>query len=136
MSEGQITIPIEKYTAMQERGNKLERELKDALAACQKAETTDPQNRIDHLRCTLQHALVVVDFAVANLDPETVRGWPHKDLEELSADMKNLPGASTLEKQVSVAFHEFARFAAQIEMRRAQNTHKELESQPRGGGAA
>lgn len=77
------------------------------------ARLVDPSGRLPELLATIEAALPIVQFAVGNLDPTTVRGWPHK---ELAAFAKGLASLSDREKDaIAEEFTTFAKLAGGLE---------------------
>jgi len=57
----------------------------------------------------------VVKFAVGNLAPETVRGWPYADLKTFADELVKLPGADTGLKEYALDIQNFIREAREVE---------------------
>ncbi len=85
------------------------------------------------LRKTFGHALRVMQFAVGNLDPEAVRGWPHHDLRAVAEFLAEDPASSQEHRELAIAWKEFASVAADVEADRAVGRHKDREKQIRAG---
>jgi hypothetical protein len=87
----------------------------------------------------LQHALKVVCFAVANLHPLTVRGWPYEALRALGQLAPHLPGVDESFRQV--AFGDWTILTREMEKwekARAEGREQELlaeENSARAPGA-
>lgn len=53
-------------------------------------------------------ALDVVRFAIANLPPETTRGWPVEKLRSLAENLMKLDGATTDDNEFAITMRYFA----------------------------
>lgn len=87
-----VTIGIEDYQKLKSRGDALEREVGDLRAALDEARLGGNDSDARRLGEALNLALPVVQFAIANLHPLTVRGWPYKELRALSKVLPDCPG--------------------------------------------
>ena len=87
----------------------------------------------------LRAAVEIVQFAVANLPPETIIGWPHKALGILATNFENTvdcapfgpPTCTQAERELMREFATFAREAAGHEERRGPRKVG-LHGQPTG----
>lgn len=77
------------------------------------------------LSMAFNHAYEIVRFAVANLDPLAVRGWPHKDLLELGKLIPELAGVSPDIRECAPDLRDFARRAAEWEGARDAGVEQE-----------
>jgi hypothetical protein len=80
-------------------------------------------------------SLPIVCFALANLDPETIRGWPWVSLQDLAGIMEGLSVRTQNDLELALAMKEFAKEAAEIDHLRSLGRHKELEKRRRTEGA-
>lgn len=67
-----------------------------------------------------RHALRIVQFAVANLHPATIRSWPHEGLRAVADVLEALGEGDDL--QLAADFRSFAKLAAGFEAYRAEHT--------------
>jgi hypothetical protein len=94
---------------------------KEQIAQLQKALRTaqleDKSGRIPELMRALHAAIEVVQFAVGNLDPTTVRGWPYEALRTLADVLEQTPGLQEDANMRSLAgeLRHFAGVAASLE---------------------
>jgi len=89
-----------------------EKEKNEALAA-------DPSGRVPQLLAVIEAALPIVQFAVENLEPTTVRGWPHKTLDKLGELLATVDGMSVIAREIAPELRVFAHEAELIELERA-----------------
>lgn len=105
-----VTVALASYQALMDELDRLRAELQYRMPAA--APTDDATGRA---REALEHALGIVQFAVGNLDPRTVRGWPIADVTALSnhieAALPNYPHADVL----AITLREFAKEAAEVD---------------------
>jgi hypothetical protein len=87
-----ITIGIEDYQKMKNRIDTLECKLGAEKVAHEESRLGEPGSETRALSIALNDAIDIVRFAVANLHPMTVRGWPYKTLQALSEILPTLPG--------------------------------------------
>ena len=60
------------------------------------------------LLVTIHHTLDIVRFAVANLDPRTVKGWPWAAVAAFADDLEELPGADENTHDLAIELRAFA----------------------------
>jgi hypothetical protein len=118
---GQITLSLEEYDALRAKQRHLQGLINKAEAERDTALTQDPTGRIPTLTAALIDAFEVIRFAVGNLDPRTIRDWPHKSLDRFANVLKDLPGASHIARETAIEFRTFAYEAALLERDRAEH---------------
>jgi hypothetical protein len=126
---GKIELSLEEYDALRAKTRHLQKLVTDAEAARDAALTADPTGRIPTLTGAIIDAFEVIRFAVGNLDPRTVRDWPHKSLDRFANVLKDLPGASHIPKETALEFIGFAYEARMLEQDRAEHPEN-YPSQP------
>jgi hypothetical protein len=78
----------------------------------------------------LNHTIEIVRFAIANLEPRTVRGWPHESLSAFAALLPDLPGIDRSLAESAGDLTLFARGAREWEEARASGTeHAKLAAE-------
>ena len=87
-------------------------ELEKDLASAQLA---DNSGTTQQLHDAFHEALKIVQFAVGNLAPETVVGWPHKALVAVADAIEKIPGVDLHISEVPPEWRNFARNAAGFE---------------------
>lgn len=85
----------------------LERQLAEAKLA-------DPTGVLKDLHAAFHDAMRIVQFAVANLEPTTVRGWPYEALAALAEAIDRIP-MDVYVKEMSQDLRDFASLAAGYE---------------------
>jgi hypothetical protein len=134
-----ITIGIDDYNVLKSRITALEGELGQAHTALEEARLGSPDSDIRQLAAAFGYALEVVQFAVANLHPLTVRGWPYLALRALARLSPDLPGVDTSFRQVARGDWEIlTREMEKWEKARAEGREQELlaeENAARAPGA-
>jgi hypothetical protein len=91
----------------------------------------DSGKLITQLVAAVRAAVPIVQWAQGNYDPETVRGWPHRELGLLAELMKVLPGVTHQELEWANDAIAYANMAATVEHARRMGRQKELVSIPR-----
>lgn len=104
---------LEEVKTQQSRIYELERQLAGAQLA-------DVSGTTKQIHDALHNALKIVQFAVGNLAPEIVAGWPHRALADVANAIDTLPAMDTHIKEVPNDWREFARLAAGFEELRKQ----------------
>lgn len=116
----EIKLSLEEYDALRARTHELQRQLNAAEAARDAALCADPTGLTQQLTQMILDVLPVAQFTVGNLDPRTVRGWPHAELHRFATTLKDLPGIPTLARETALEFIAFAYEARLIEESRAK----------------
>lgn len=106
-----VNVSLASYQALLDELEKLRTEL-----LAQRQQPSAPTDTdAAHARAALERALAIVQFAVGNLDPRTVRGWPVEDVTALAnlieAALPNYPHADVL----AITLREFAGEAADVD---------------------
>jgi hypothetical protein len=114
----QLTLSLDEWNEQlrlrqeaEARATKLEAELVEA-------KRTDPAGRVWDLEQLARNAMSVLAFAVANLPPESVRGWPWSDLYNFAQRMRWLPAFSTDDRDLANEWMAFAAEAEKLEATR------------------
>lgn len=129
----QITLDLSEWQALQGQISTLQNALATAKDETDKLRLAGPDGADKAaLLKALRSALGIVQFAVANLDPETVRGWPFPALLHLAASLSDAPGLSAVERELAPIFEAFAKECGALERLRAEGREKELETARRG----
>lgn len=120
MEDPTVQVKFSEYQKLREdlkqqqaRIYELEKEVADTKLA-------DTSGTTKLLHDAFHNALKIVQFAVGNLAPETVVGWPHADLIAVAAAIEKIPGMDTHIKEVPIAWREFAQLAVGFEEQRKQ----------------
>ena len=124
-SEPTVTVKLSDFDRLrdelkqaQTRGYELEKQLTAARLA-------DGSGTTQLLHDAFHSAIKVVQFAVGNLDPQTVVGWPHKALAEVAAAIEKIPGVDIHVREMPDELRHFARLAAGYEeFRKERDKHK------------
>lgn len=119
MSRGTVNIPLDEWNQMQADARKRERELAEATRRARDAEAGTGDERVRALRDIIDLALPVIQFAVGNLPPESVRGWPHNELFQLADLLCTMPGHAPDHETISAEFRTFAHECRRLAAHRA-----------------
>jgi len=120
-----VTLTLGQLQELQTKIVALEKEIADARRTIDSGRLGDPESSARALSTTLTDSLAVVRFAVANLDPLTVRGWPYDELRRVGAAIATLPGVSDFVRELSNTLVEFANRAEGWEQARAEGKEQE-----------
>ena len=116
-----VTLPLAEYTVLRGEIDAGLARIVELTAKLAEAGLHDPSGRVPELVSVIRDlALPIVQFAVANLDPLTVQGWPLSELERLASAIVKVPGCDTREQEMVIAFREFCREIGVAEEIRAQ----------------
>ncbi len=120
-----ITLAYQTYRQM-------ERELEElrAKAAVQQQPiaAADLDEYVLDLQSEITAAISVAQFAVGNLNPESVRGWPHEQLKEFGELLiKTAMGTDQDQIMLGLSFVHFARECADVATFRANRTRAAKE---------
>jgi hypothetical protein len=99
--DAKITIGIDDYNGLRSKIEALSLELGQTKVSLDQARLGDGAADARRLAEALGHALKVIQFAIANLHPLTVRGWPYEDLRALGNLAPDLPGVDESFRQVA-----------------------------------
>jgi hypothetical protein len=126
MSAATVTLPHSDYQRLQDdiRALKAEVEAKRVEIEDLKLGPTDSHAR--QLLDALNSSLDVTRFAIGNLPPMAVRGWPHKSLRSLAALLPSLPGVDEGIREVSTDWRLVADDCQKWEDARAEGKEHEL----------
>jgi hypothetical protein len=118
MSAAQVTISLDELDELRGRLRKAHEDNAALSADMRAAEIASAGDRADGLLATIRQGLVVVRFAVANLDPETIRGWPWEALHGFAGSLSALPGATDLDRELAIELRAFSRACERREIER------------------
>lgn len=114
-----MTLSPEEYETMQQAR-------RDALAENEKlrcelivARGKSGNRTIAELTSEVRLAIVVVQFAVANLPPESIKGWPWPELQAFADGLKSLPDFAISDDELRGELDRFTSECASHERRRA-----------------
>lgn len=122
------TLDDEEYQALQRarRGNEERIATLEAELVLVKQE--DPANRIKPLMQLARAELTIVRFAVANLNPESTRGWPTAALDLIADLLPTLPDYSADDGDLANELRAFKRDCEQYALVRAQKREDKLKA--------
>ena len=124
LTSSQVTISLGDLDALraqikaaEDRVQDLEELLADAkLSAKLGPDPEFAKHTIEAFRVTIP----IIQFAVSNMHPSTVRGWPYEALRDVSAYLEALPGADANDHALAHEFVEIAKLAQGYEEFRRQ----------------
>jgi hypothetical protein len=118
MQSATLSMTLADYEALKSARTKAEQELAAALKQIADARLVDPDGTITALTAFARDCLTIARFAVANLPPETIRGWPYAELLRISETLHVLPDFSTNDRDMALDLAAFARDCEQLELHR------------------
>lgn len=89
---GQVTLERSEYDELREKILGAERRAAELEKEVERLRARAVDEISGSMASALRNARVLVDFAVANLDPEFIRDWPWQELESLSAYLNDHGG--------------------------------------------
>jgi hypothetical protein len=115
-TEPTVHVSFSDYERLRNAPAKLDAKIQELQAQLEAAKLADPTNTIQTYRDAFCTAVKIVQFAVANLDPATVKGWPHEALRKLADMLPSLPGMTGLGLEDAPDYwRKFASKAAEYE---------------------
>lgn len=122
-----MSVPYDKWQSLNDRlkaavelAAKYEQEKNDVLRS-------DPSEKVPTLIDTIRAALPVIQFAVGNLPPEAIRGWPFGQLLAFAKLFEKMPTLNAFEENLVLELKHFAAEASSVELKR-QNRISDLRS--------
>jgi hypothetical protein len=117
-----VTMPFSDF-------RKLERELESTKASKTKqAVVVNESERNEALIKALDPARAIIQFAVANLNPESVRGWPYEALRGYADALDAVNAAQDPETTTfAMTLRDFARSAEEIDRFRVERAKAALD---------
>lgn len=114
-----VNLTLDDYNSLLEARRNAENEAADLRKQLREAKlATGGDDRVRVLTQSVRNALEVVRFAVANMPPETVRGWPWTKLVAVSHDIEVLPDADSDDVSFAIELRKFAVECEKIERQR------------------
>lgn len=118
MQSATLNMTLADYEALKNARTKAENDLADLQRQLEEARMADPTGKLVDLNKFARDCLTIARFAVANLPPETIRGWPYEALREVSKNIHALPDFSTNDRDMALDLLAFAKDAEDLELRR------------------
>ncbi len=106
------------YTMLLNRVKEAESAAADARLALTAQRLEDPSGRVPALTSFARECLTIARFAVANLPPEMIRGWPFEALRRVILGLKDLPDYTVNDRDMALDLLNFADECEQHEIRR------------------
>lgn len=117
----QLTLSLDEWNEQLRLRQEAEARVTKLEAELVEAKRADPAGRIWELERLAANAMPVLRFAVANLPPEAVRGWPWRALAAFASYMSWLPAFSDDDRDLANEWIAFAGEAERLEaMRRPE----------------
>ena len=113
-----LTITLEDLDAMRSRIAAADEHIHRLEAELVAASTRDASGLVPQLLDVIATVIPIVQFAVGNLDPATVRGWPHQLLDSFGEKLLTMPGTTDALKEFALELRVFARQAVEYERMR------------------
>jgi len=82
------------------------------------AKLRDPSERVAEVTRFARNCLTITRFAVANLPPEMIKGWPWEALRRVAEDITLLPDCSIDDRDMAIDLVAFSRECEEHERRR------------------
>lgn len=107
-----VSIKMSVYDRLREAGKLAQAEAYKAQELLQAARLTDADGSgmTKNLFDAFHQAMKIVQFAVGNLNPETIAGWPHEALTNVAGYLESIPG---IERHLTELPDDLRRFASQ-----------------------
>jgi len=120
--EPTVTVPLSTYDKLRDdlrttQAKNYELEKKLAAAQLSGGDSSDVPQLLHE---AFHDAIKIVQFAVGNLDPQTVAGWPHAAVMKIADAIEKIPGIDRHVSEMPIELREFAKLAAGFEMYRKE----------------
>lgn len=109
------------YDKLQETLGKISAAEQEAAALRQQLvdeKLRDPSERVAEVTAFARDCLTVARFAVANLPPEMIKGWPYEELRRIGQNIGKLPDCSISDRDMGIDLVAFARECEAVENER------------------
>jgi len=120
MEDPTVSVKYSEYQKLRDDLKQLQARVYELEAEVTSGKLADPTGTTKLLHEAFHDAIKVVQFAVGNLAPETVAGWPHQALVAVAAAIEKIPGIDPHVKEMPSELRNFARLAASYEEFRKQ----------------
>jgi hypothetical protein len=104
----QVTLGIDEWDDMRNKQQRLHDEIAALGQQLAAAERQDPTGRLVPVLETIEAAIPVIQFAVGNLHPDTIIGWPYESLRSFADLLNKMPGATHEQKELTIELRAFA----------------------------
>jgi hypothetical protein len=125
MDEPTVNVKYSDYQQLREDLRRLQNENYELAKKLADAQLGSDADVAKLLRDAFHDALTIVQFAVANLDPATVAGWPHEVLVRVADAIEKIPNMDRHKAELPPDLRHFAGIAATFEaFRKERDKHK------------
>lgn len=123
--EPMISIKLSDFDRQRQNTRDLEARLYQLEADLAAAKLADSAGTLRAFHAAFHDAMQVVQFAVGNLAPETVAGWPYEALGRLAEALDKLPSIDRHLSEAAGELREFSRQASGLEAwRKERDKHR------------
>ena len=116
-----VTVKLVDYDRLREELREAQNDVHKLRVEVNAAKLGDLSGTTKMLHDAFHETIKVVQFAVGNLDPQTIAGWPHKALVAIAAAIETIPGIDQHVAEMPGELRSFARSAAGHEERRRRH---------------
>jgi hypothetical protein len=109
MSHATLSISLDDYNALLAARTAAEQMLAEAHRDLAAAKLVDPSGCLPALVAFSRDCLTLARFAIANLPPEMIRGWPYEELRRIAAGLPTLPDATADDRDMALDLLNFAK---------------------------
>jgi hypothetical protein len=120
MAEPTVSISISEYDLLRRAHQNAEERANDLANQLDAQKLIDPSGTINQFRTAFLAAVKVMQFAVGNLDPATVSGWPYEALSQVTDGIETLPGIDVYSRELPLAWRVFIESVSKFEAWRKQ----------------
>lgn len=113
-----VTVKLSDYDRLRDELREAQNKVYMLQTEVNAAKLGDPTGPTKLLFDAFHETIKVVQFAVGNLDPQTIAGWPHKALVAIADAIETIPGVDQHVAEMPGELRSFARSAAGHEERR------------------
>jgi hypothetical protein len=114
-----LQLNLNDYNALIDARAKAEQELAVVHAELLAAKIADPSGRLPAITTFARECLTIARFAIANLPPEMIRGWPYQALRNVCNTIDILPDYSADDRDMALDLLNFAKDCEDHAIRRS-----------------
>lgn len=104
----QITMSYEEFKVFEDAKEKSEAEIAELKKQVSEAKLGDPGSIVRVLADVTRQALQIARFAMANMSPEVIKGWPADSLRAIGLQISQLPDFTVDDRDFGLEMIHFA----------------------------
>jgi hypothetical protein len=118
MSNATLQMSLDEYNAILGSRTQAEQERDQAFKELAAAKLVDPSGYVPKISEFARDCLTIARFAIANLPPEMIRGWPYQTLRKICETINVLPDYTADDRDMALDLLDFAQDCEDHDIRR------------------